>query len=133
MQVAIEVCNRAAPEHLEIHTVDAQAVAGQLEHYGGLFIGANCAEVVGDYGAGPNHTLPTGGTARSSAGLSVFTFLRIRTFIRIDQLDQAQGLMRDAAALGRIEGLKGHARAAELRITGAGQEPAAKKHKPGDI
>lgn len=125
MQVAIEVCNRAAPEHLEVHTADAQSVSDQLEHYGGLFIGQNCAEVVGDYGAGPNHTLPTGGTARCSAGLSVFSFLRIRTWIRVDELSSAQGLMQDAAALGRMEGLKGHARAATLRLV----EPAAKKQK----
>eukprot|EP00656_Telonema_subtile_P048566 TRINITY_DN5817_c0_g1_i2.p1 TRINITY_DN5817_c0_g1~~TRINITY_DN5817_c0_g1_i2.p1 ORF type:complete len:365 (-),score=120.40 TRINITY_DN5817_c0_g1_i2:236-1330(-) len=117
MESAIAVCNSAAPEHLEVHTEDADEVAKKLEHYGGLFIGANCAEVVGDYGAGPNHTLPTGGTARCSAGLSVFTFLRIRTWMRIDNLGDAQGLMQDAAALGHMEGLKGHARAADLRIT----------------
>lgn len=116
MEVAIQVCNRAAPEHLEVHTENPQEVSDQLEHYGGLFIGQNCAEVVGDYGAGPNHTLPTGGTARCSAGLSVFTFLRIRTWIRVDNLEGAQGLMQDAAALGEMEGLKGHARAARMRI-----------------
>ena len=55
-----------------------------LKHYGGLFIGAGAAEVLGDYGAGPNHTLPTGGTARSTGGLSVFTFLRVRTWMRVD-------------------------------------------------
>ena len=71
---------------------------------------------MGDYGAGPNHTLPTGGTARCSAGLSVFTFLRIRTWIRVDNLEGAQGLMQDAAALGEMEGLKGHAQAARMRI-----------------
>merc|ERR1712153_274274 len=63
-----------------VQTANAPEVAKGLQHYGGLFIGDGCAEVVGDYGAGPNHTLPTGGTARSSGGLSVFTFLRIRTY-----------------------------------------------------
>ena len=55
-----------------------------LKHYGGLFIGAGAAEVLGDYGAGPNHTLPTGGTARSTGGLCVLTFLRVRTWMRVD-------------------------------------------------
>ena len=53
---------------------------------GGLFVGYNAAEVLGDYGIGPNHTLPTGGTARYSGGLSVFNFLRVRTWLRVEDL-----------------------------------------------
>ena len=83
---------------------------------GGLFLGGATAEVLGDYGAGPNHTLPTGGTARFSGGLSVLTFLRHRTWIRIDDLAEAQPLVRDAAALARLEGLEAHARSAERRL-----------------
>jgi phosphoribosyl-ATP pyrophosphohydrolase/phosphoribosyl-AMP cyclohydrolase/histidinol dehydrogenase len=68
--------------------------------------------VLGDYGAGPNHVLPTGGTARSVGGLSVLTFLRVRTWLAMS----APGpLARDAAALARIEGLEAHARSAERR------------------
>merc|ERR1712086_100003 len=105
----------AAPEHLEVHCKDSSAVAAKLNHYGGLFIGQGCAEVFGDYGAGPNHTLPTGGTARCTGGLSVFTFLRVRTWMRIDDVEGQQSLVDDCSKLGRIEGLEGHARSAEQR------------------
>lgn len=63
-------------------------------HYGGIFIGAGAAEVLGDYGAGPNHVLPTGGTARYTGGLSVLTFLRVRTWMRIDNTGPSQELVR---------------------------------------
>lgn len=63
-------------------------------HYGGLFIGRRAAEVLGDYGAGPNHVLPTGGTARYTGGLSVMTFLRVRTWMRIDEAQPSQALVR---------------------------------------
>lgn len=63
-------------------------------HYGGLFIGRRAAEVLGDYGAGPNHVLPTGGTARYTGGLSVMTFLRVRTWMRIDDAQPSQPLVR---------------------------------------
>lgn len=110
---AIRVCDHLAPEHLEVMTRDAAAVQPRLSHYGGLFVGAGAAEVLGDYGAGPNHVLPTGGTARATGGLSVFTFLRVRTWLRVDA---PAALARDAAALARLEGLEGHARSAERRL-----------------
>jgi len=90
-------------------------VAKQVDHYGGLFVGHNAAEVLGDYGAGPNHTLPTGGTARSMGGLSVMTFLRVRTWMRVDDAAAAQQMVSDAVALGEMEGLIGHARSAARR------------------
>ena len=111
----IEICNQLAPEHLEVLTKDPDDVAEQLHHFGGLFIGENAAEVLGDYGAGPNHTLPTGGTARSQAGLSVFDFLKIATWMRIDNLEEASPLVEDAVALGEMEGLEAHARSAARR------------------
>jgi phosphoribosyl-ATP pyrophosphohydrolase/phosphoribosyl-AMP cyclohydrolase/histidinol dehydrogenase len=80
-----------------------------------VFIGAAAAEVLGDYGAGPNHTLPTSGTSRFRAGLSVFTFLRARTWMTIDDPDSAAGMRADAVALARMERLEAHARAAEAR------------------
>lgn len=115
MDQAIEVCNRIAPEHLEVLTEDARDVADRLYNFGGLFVGENAAEVLGDYGAGPNHTLPTGGTARSQAGLSVFNFLKVATWMRIDDGSAAQELVEDAVALGRMEGLEAHARSAAKR------------------
>lgn len=115
LPTGVDVCNRLAPEHLELMLADCAAALPGLRHYGGLFVGPASAEVLGDYGAGPNHTLPTAGTARWSGGLSVLSFLRHRTWIRIDDPDESQGLVRDAAALARLEGLEAHARSAERR------------------
>ena len=84
---AVEVSNRLAPEHLEVHTANADELVPELDHYGALFIGHVAAEVLGDYGAGPNHTLPTGGTARSYGGLSVHTFLRLRTWLKVTDVN----------------------------------------------
>jgi len=112
----IAACDALAPEHLELCLGDAAAVAPRLEHFGALFIGAGSAEVLGDYGAGPNHVLPTAGTARSEGGLSVYTFLRVRTWLRIDDPAAARPLMEDAAWFGRTEGLEAHARSAERRL-----------------
>ena len=92
--------------------------------------------MLGDYGIGPNHTLPTGGTARYSGGLSVFNFLRVRTWMRVDDPAASEPAVRDAVTLARVEGLEGHARAAEARLPGGAAwegtsgEPAAKKPKP---
>ena len=113
MEEAVEACNRLAPEHLEVHATDPRAVAARLRHFGALFLGQASAEVFGDYGAGPNHVLPTGRTACFAGGLSVQTFLRVSTWLRLDRTDA--GLVRDSAALARLEGLEAHARAAEWR------------------
>lgn len=114
---AIALSDRLAPEHLEIHTRDAQSVADRCSHYGAVFIGAATAEVLGDYGLGPNHVLPTGRTARFTGGLSVFTFLRIRTWLAPDPASSSStdSLYGDVAALARLEGLEAHARAASAR------------------
>ncbi|HUT78662.1 MAG TPA: histidinol dehydrogenase, partial [Polyangia bacterium] len=111
----ITLCDRIAPEHLEVLCAKASSVAARAVHFGGLFIGAGAAEVLGDYGAGPNHTLPTGGTARFTGGLSVHHFLRVRTWLRVDDPAAARGLVDDAVALARIEGLEAHARSAARR------------------
>lgn len=113
---ACAAADTIAPEHLEIMTRDAQTVAGRIRNAGAVFIGSASAEVLGDYGAGPNHTLPTGGTARFQAGLSVMTFLRLRTWIQVDDQEQARPLARDAAAMAEIEGLAGHAASARARL-----------------
>lgn len=117
LEAACGVSNRVAPEHLEVMTRDPEALRPHLRHYGALFLGEGAAEVLGDYGVGPNHTLPTGGTARSVGGLSVFDFLRVRTFMRFDQAPAE--VFRDAAAFARLEGLEAHARSAERRLKGA--------------
>ncbi len=120
LRAAIDVCDRLAPEHLQVMTEDASEVAARLRHWGGLFIGTGSAEVLGDYGAGPNHTLPTGGVARYQGGLSVFDFLRIRTWMEVDDLAAARPVVEDAVRLARMEGLEAHARAAERRLESDG-------------
>lgn len=115
---ACAACNRLAPEHLEVMIADPWSVAPRLSHYGGLFVGGWAAEVLGDYGAGPNHVLPTGRTARHTGGLSVLTFLRVRTWLEVTDLDAAAEVVADAAALARHEGLEAHARAADKRRRG---------------
>ncbi|MDE0935279.1 MAG: histidinol dehydrogenase [Mariniblastus sp.] len=112
-QQAIEICNALAPEHLELHCVDAQSMASQIKHAGCIFIGSQSAEVFGDYGIGPNHTLPTAGTSRWSAGLNVFTYTRIRTFLQLS--DVPNSLVQDTARLAEIEGLIGHQQASLRR------------------
>jgi phosphoribosyl-ATP pyrophosphohydrolase/phosphoribosyl-AMP cyclohydrolase/histidinol dehydrogenase len=116
VEEGIAACDALAPEHLELCLENATAVAPRLAHFGALFIGAGSAEVLGDYGAGPNHVLPTASTARSKGGLSVYTFLRVRTWLRIDDAAAARPLVEDAAWFGRVEGLEAHARSAERRL-----------------
>eukprot|EP00545_Synedropsis_sp_CCMP1620_P005331 CAMPEP_0119010148 /NCGR_PEP_ID=MMETSP1176-20130426/4824_1 /TAXON_ID=265551 /ORGANISM="Synedropsis recta cf, Strain CCMP1620" /LENGTH=445 /DNA_ID=CAMNT_0006962767 /DNA_START=121 /DNA_END=1458 /DNA_ORIENTATION=- len=125
MEQCIAISDDIAPEHLEIQTEDSWKVAQACGNYGGLFVGKDAAEVLGDYGAGPNHTLPTGGTGRYTGGLSVFNFLRIRTWMRIDDSAASQTMVDDSIVMARLEGLEGHARAAEARSTT--QTPAYKK------
>eukprot|EP00948_MAST-09A_sp_MAST-9A-sp1_P002047 g2047.t1 len=121
LEEACRLSDLVAPEHLEIHLRDKATVDkawSLLEHYGGLFVGRRSAEVMGDYGAGPNHVLPTGGTARYTGGLSVFTFLRIRTYLDLrDEKSSTkyEQMVSDTVTLARLEGLEGHARAAEKR------------------
>uniref|UniRef100_A0A7S2SQY6 Histidinol dehydrogenase n=1 Tax=Rhizochromulina marina TaxID=1034831 RepID=A0A7S2SQY6_9STRA len=129
MDAAICLSDAVGPEHLEIQTENADDVGRRCNHYGGLFIGEIAAEVLGDYGAGPNHVLPTGGTARYSGGLSVFNFVRIRTWMRIDDKLASQQLVQDSIQLARLEGLEAHARAAEKRLvdSDAGESPTKKQ------
>lgn len=116
---AITVSDTIAPEHLELQVADADAVWRRVRNYGGMFVGSHTAEVFGDYGVGPNHVLPTSGTARYTGGLSVFTFLRIRTWLRSDAelTDKAalRAVIDDTAHLARLEGLAGHEAAALIR------------------
>lgn len=115
LQEAISIADTIAPEHLEIMTSAPGEVARQLRNAGALFIGEQSAEALGDYGAGPNHTLPTGGAARFQAGLSVMHFLRLRTWMRITDPDDAEPLIEQSERLARIEGLKAHSRSASAR------------------
>jgi phosphoribosyl-ATP pyrophosphohydrolase/phosphoribosyl-AMP cyclohydrolase/histidinol dehydrogenase len=109
---AVSISEHLAPEHLALHVTDPDELSKDLTAYGSLFIGDASAEALADYGVGPNHVLPTGGGARFQSGLSVFTFLRTPTWLRIDD---AHATASDAANLARLEGLEAHARAALRR------------------
>lgn len=112
LEAAARLVDRLAPEHLHLAVAEPRGLAEALRSYGALFVGGASGEVFGDYGAGPNHVLPTGGGARYQAGLSVLTYLRPATFL---ELEDPGPLARDTAALARLEGLEAHARAAEQR------------------
>lgn len=117
IEEGVETVNRLAPEHLEVMTADPQALLGQIETAGAIFLGPYSAESVGDYFAGPNHILPTNGTARFSSPLNVDDFLKKSSLIQYSK----EALRRDApniAVLARYEGLEGHARAVEIRMEG---------------
>lgn len=113
---AIPVVDAIAPEHLELHFDGASSFRDRFSNAGAVFVGHHSAEVLGDYGFGPNHVLPTLGSARYSSGLSVFTFLRTRTWIELSNLEAAQPAIQDAIAMARLEGLEAHARSAEKRL-----------------
>ena len=115
LEQGIRLCDALAPEHLEVMTRDSAATGERLRAYGALFLGGETAEVLGDYGAGPNHVLPTGGTARFSSPLSVSDFLVGRSWLEMEAGPEADTMTRDAVELARLEGLEAHARAAERR------------------
>jgi len=115
MEQAIEVANHIAPEHLELSIDDAQQWAQKIRHAGAIFMGRYTAEALGDYCAGPNHVLPTSGTARFSSPLGVYDFQK-RTSLIGCSAKGASELGKTASVLAHGEGLTAHARSAEYRI-----------------
>ena len=118
MDEACAIANRIAPEHLEISVTDsaqANAYAAQIRHAGAIFIGAYTSESLGDYCAGPNHVLPTSGTARFSSPLGVYDFQKRSSMIQVSEAG-AQTLGQIASTLAHGEGLTAHARSAEFRL-----------------
>ena len=115
MEEAIEASNEIAPEHLELYMDDPFAYLDKIENAGSIFMGKNCPEALGDYMAGPNHTLPTSGTAKFSSPLSVDDFVKKTQFTYFTE--EALGkLYRDVAFFAEKEGLSAHARSAESRF-----------------
>jgi histidinol dehydrogenase len=112
---AIRIANTIAPEHLELQVADADSWIPLLKNYGSLFIGSLCAEVLGDYSAGINHTLPTSTSARFTGGLSVRHFLKTVTTLRCAQGEGFEKARNAAETLARAEGLEGHALSAAAR------------------
>ena len=114
---AIRIANIIAPEHLELQTEESDSWIARLKNYGSLFIGALSAEVLGDYSAGINHTLPTSASARFTGGLSVRHFLKTVTTLRCASGEGFEKARNAAQIIARAEGLEGHAQSAEARMT----------------
>ena len=114
LEQAIEISNEIAPEHLELCVDDPFEWLGKVKHAGSIFLGRNCPEALGDDFAGPNHTLPTSGTARFSNPLSVDDFVKKMqyTYYTGDALAE---VAEDIAGFARKEGLTGHARSVLIR------------------
>ena len=115
MDEAMQVTNRIAPEHLELSVEDPQALLPLIRHAGAIFMGRHTSEALGDYCAGPNHVLPTSGTARFSSPLGVYDFQKRSSLIMCSP-DGASELGQVASVLARGEQLEAHARSAEYRI-----------------
>ena len=114
---AVAIANEIAPEHLELCLDDPFDWLPEIRHAGSVFLGRSCPEAMGDYCAGPNHTLPTGGTARFSSPLSVDDFVKKSQYIYYTPQAQADAAP-DVALFARAEGLTGHARSALIRREG---------------
>jgi histidinol dehydrogenase len=112
---AVAVCNRLAPEHLELSVQDPQSLLPLVRHAGAIFMGPYTSESLGDYCAGPNHVLPTSRSARFSSPLGVYDFQKRSSVIMCSERG-VQELGRMASTLARGESLTAHARSAELRL-----------------
>ena len=112
---AVPLVDRLAPEHLEIETEDAEALSRKIRNAGAIFLGSHTPEAIGDYVGGPNHVLPTARSARFSSGLSVLDFMKRTSILRCDAA-ALRALGPAAIALGRSEGLDGHARSVAIRL-----------------
>ncbi len=112
---AIDTSNRIAPEHLELIVDEPLLIAKRIRHAGAIFMGAHTNEVLGDYCAGPNHTLPTSGTARFSSPLGTYDFQKRSSLIMCTP-ESASQLGKTASVMARSEFLTAHARSAEYRI-----------------
>jgi len=115
MDQALAVSNRIAPEHLELSVADPDALLPKVAHAGAIFMGRYTPEALGDYCAGPNHVLPTSGTARFSSPLGVYDFQKRSSIIHCSA-EGASELAKTASVLARGEALEAHARSAEYRI-----------------
>ncbi len=115
MDEACAIANRIAPEHLELSMVDAEQWVPKIRHAGAIFIGPYTSESLGDYCAGPNHVLPTSGSARFSSPLGVYDFQKRSSLIRVSKAG-AQTLGKIASTLAHGEGLPAHAKSAEFRL-----------------
>ncbi|WP_214793914.1 MULTISPECIES: histidinol dehydrogenase [unclassified Exiguobacterium] len=114
LEEAIEYANTMAAEHVQLAVKDPEQLMKSIRHGGSFFLGHEAAEAFGDYIAGPNHVLPTSGTARFSSGLSVDDFYRRQTFLEMTELDET--ITKAAIRIAKQEQLEGHARAMAVRM-----------------
>jgi histidinol dehydrogenase len=112
---AIPLVDRLAPEHLEIETANADELCAKVRNAGAIFLGSHTPEAIGDYVGGPNHVLPTARSARFSSGLGVLDFMKRTSILKCDA-ESLRALGPAAIALGRSEGLEGHARSVAIRL-----------------
>ena len=115
LKLAIDIANEIAPEHLELCMDNPFDYLDAVKHAGSIFMGKNCPEALGDYLAGPNHTLPTSGTARFSSPLSVDDFVK-KTQYTYYSADALKSVADDIALFAETEGLSAHARSATIRF-----------------
>ena len=111
----VSLTNRLAPEHLQVMVAEPEAVFARVRHTGAAFLGPWCPEALGDYVAGPNHVLPTGGTSRFASGLSVFDFLKRTTWVSARERG-LRAIGPSAVLLANAEGLQAHARSIAMRL-----------------
>ena len=109
------ICDRLAPEHLELAIDDANGFADRVRHAGAIFLGRHTPEAIGDYVAGPNHVLPTARSARFASGLSVLDFVKRTSIVRCDAASLA-AIGGDAVRLAEAEGLGAHALSVSIRL-----------------
>jgi len=117
LEEAVSIANGFAPEHLELMIAAPKEMLNKVKNAGAIFLGNNTPEVLGDYMAGPNHILPTGGTARFSSPLGVYDFVKRTSIIHFSH-DALQKYGKETARFADIEGFEAHSRSATLRITG---------------
>ncbi len=115
LKSAVEISNRLAPEHLEILSGPPQGILEKIRNAGAVFLGPHSPVVVGDYMAGPNHVLPTSGSARFSSPLSVYDFIKKQSIIGYTK-PALKAALRDIIVFAEVEGLDAHARSAEIRF-----------------
>jgi len=115
MEDAIDLMNEIAPEHLEVVTADPMSLLDSIKHAGAIFLGENTPEPIGDYVAGPNHTLPTGGTAKFYSPLSVENFLKKSSIISMSKQGM-QEIGEQCALIAHTEGLTAHEESIRMRL-----------------
>lgn len=116
LKEAVSICNQIAPEHLELMIGSPQRILEQIKNAGAVFLGPHSPVPVGDYIAGPNHVLPTGGTARFASPLGVYDFVKTQSIVGYTK-PALKNVWKDIKLLAEIEGLDGHARAIDVRFS----------------